>query len=65
LSDLTGHMANQERTLAEHKAIFAALSTHDPVGARAAMRRHLKTVETVLSRTNLAELNAKSPARPK
>jgi DNA-binding FadR family transcriptional regulator len=65
LSDLTGHMANQERTLAEHKAIFAALSTHDPVGARAAMRRHLKTVETVLSRSNLAELNTKHPTKPK
>jgi len=65
LSDLTGHMAAQERTLAEHKAIFAALSTHDPVGARAAMRRHLKTVETVLSRTNLPELNSKPAAKPR
>ncbi len=65
LSDLTGHMANQERTLAEHKAIFAALLTHDPVGARAAMRRHLKTVETVLARTNLPELNAQPAAKPR
>ena len=65
LSELTGHMVNQERTLAEHKAIYTALSTHDAVGARAAMRRHLKTVETVLSRSNLSELNARAGAKLK
>ena len=51
--------ANQERTLAEHKVIFTALSTHDAVGARAAMRRHLKSVEMVLAKSNLSELKAK------
>lgn len=65
LSELTGHMANQERTLAEHKAIYTALSTHDAVGARAAMRRHLKSVETVLSRSNLAELSARTGVKLK
>lgn len=57
LSELTGFIANQELALAEHKAIFAALSTHDPVGARAAMRRHLKSVEAVLARGSVAALS--------
>ncbi|HEX3437548.1 MAG TPA: FadR/GntR family transcriptional regulator [Pseudacidobacterium sp.] len=53
MSELTGLIENQELALAEHKSIFAALATHDPVGARAAMRRHLKSVETVLARSNV------------
>lgn len=59
LSEHTGHMANQERTLAEHKAIYAALSTHDALGARTAMRRHLKSVEMVLAKSNLTDLSAR------
>lgn len=59
MSELTGLIANQEVALAEHKAIFAALSTHDPVGARAAMRRHLKTVEAVLTKNSIAFISGK------
>jgi DNA-binding FadR family transcriptional regulator len=57
MSELTGFIANQELALAEHRAIFAALATHDPVGARAAMRRHLKSVETVLAKESIAALS--------
>ncbi len=60
MSELTGLIANQELALAEHKAIVAALSTHDPVGARAAMRRHLKSVETVLTRNSVAFISGKN-----
>jgi DNA-binding FadR family transcriptional regulator len=48
LSERTGLLANQSNAYAEHKAILAALLTHDPIGARAAMRCHLKSVEKVL-----------------
>lgn len=57
MSELSGLITNQELALAEHKAIFAALATHDPVGARAAMRRHLKSVETVLTKNSVAVLS--------
>jgi DNA-binding FadR family transcriptional regulator len=59
MSELTGLISNQELALAEHKAIFAALATHDPVGARAAMRRHLKSVETVLAKNSVVGFPAK------
>lgn len=66
MSELTDLIANQARALAEHKAIFSALVTHDPVGARAAMRHHLKSVETVLARSSATILSGnsheKSPA---
>lgn len=48
LSERTGLLTNQSNAYAEHKAILAALQTHDPIGARAAMRCHLKSVEKVL-----------------
>jgi DNA-binding FadR family transcriptional regulator len=48
LSERTGLLANQGRAYVEHQAILAALQTHDPIGARAAMRCHLKSVEKVL-----------------
>lgn len=48
LSERTGLLANQGRAFVEHKAILAALRTHDPIGARAAMRCHLKSAEKVL-----------------
>ena len=51
LSERTGLLANQDRALAEHKAIFAALNTRDALGARTAMRCHLKSVEKVLMKT--------------
>lgn len=54
LSERTGLLANQGRAFAEHKAIFAALQTHDPIGARAAMRIHLKSVEKVLMKPDNA-----------
>ena len=54
LSERTGLLANQERAFAEHKAILAALQTHDPIGARAAMRCHLKSVEKVLMKPSHA-----------
>lgn len=53
MSELTGLIANQEVALAEHKAIFTALTTHDAIGARAAMRHHLKSVETVLAKNSI------------
>src|ERR1700749_3490810 len=53
MSELPGLIANQELARAEHKAIFAALATHDPVGAGAAMRRHLKSVEAVLTKNSV------------
>jgi DNA-binding FadR family transcriptional regulator len=59
MSELTGLIANQELALAEHKAIFAALATHDPVGARAAMRRHLKSVETVMRKNSVDFISGK------
>jgi DNA-binding FadR family transcriptional regulator len=62
MSELTGLIANQELALAEHKAIFAALATHDPVGARAAMRRHLKSVETVLTKNSVSFSSGKTRA---
>jgi DNA-binding FadR family transcriptional regulator len=61
MSELTGLIGNQELALAEHKAIFGALSTHDPVGARAAMRRHLKSVEAVLTKNCVAFISGKTP----
>jgi len=60
MSELTGLIANQELALAEHKAIFAALATHDPVGARAAMRRHLKSVEAVLTKNSVSFISGRS-----
>jgi len=60
MSELTGLIANQELALAEHKAIFAALATHDPVGARAAMRRHLKSVEAVLTKNSVSLISGRS-----
>ena len=60
MSELTGLIANQELALTEHKVIFAALATHDPVGARAAMRRHLKSVETVLTKNSIAFISGKT-----
>jgi DNA-binding FadR family transcriptional regulator len=56
-SELTGLVTNQEWALAEHKAIFTALATHDPVGARAAMRRHLESVEAELVKSNAAGIS--------
>jgi DNA-binding FadR family transcriptional regulator len=61
MSELTGLIGNQELALVEHKAIFGALSTHDPVGARAAMRRHLKSVEAVLTKNCVAFISGKTP----
>lgn len=55
LSERTGLLANQARAFAEHQAILSALQTHDPVGARAAMRLHLKSVEKVLMKTRPRE----------
>lgn len=60
ISELTHFIANQERALAEHKAIFSALATHDPIGARAAMRNHLKSVEAVLAKNSATILSGNS-----
>lgn len=49
LSERTGLLKNQEMTVRDHKAIVAALSTRDALGARTAMRQHLLRVQTVLS----------------
>jgi DNA-binding FadR family transcriptional regulator len=57
LSERTGLLANQGRALAEHKAILAALQTHDAIGARAAMRCHLKSVEKVLMKSGYGHVN--------
>jgi len=49
LSERTGLLRNQQETVRDHKAIFAALSTRDALGARTAMRQHLLRVESILS----------------
>lgn len=53
LSERTGLTEHQATSLSDHKAIFAALSTHDPVSARSAMRKHLIGVETILAGVEL------------
>lgn len=49
LSQRTGLHHHQSMTLADHEAIYAAIASRDAAGARAAMRRHLRHVEDVLS----------------
>ncbi|MGI8771767.1 MAG: FadR/GntR family transcriptional regulator [Acidobacteriaceae bacterium] len=53
LSERTHLVSRQEAALKDHKAIFAALSTRDSIGARAAMRQHLTKVQNILSDADL------------
>ncbi len=55
LSERTGLLKNQQATVRDHKAIVAAISTRDALGARTAMRQHLLRVESVLSGESVAE----------
>lgn len=57
LSERTGLLNNQEKTIRDHKAIVAALSTRDALGARTAMRQHLLRVEAVLSGEPVADVS--------
>ena len=54
LSERTSLVSRQDAAIAEHKAIYAALRAHDPVGARSAMHHHLKRVRSVLSDAELS-----------
>jgi DNA-binding FadR family transcriptional regulator len=53
LSERTHLVSRQEAAIKEHKAIFAALSTHDSLSARACMRHHLTRVQNILSDADL------------
>jgi DNA-binding FadR family transcriptional regulator len=55
LSERTRLVSRQEAAIKEHKAIFSALSTHDSLGARSAMRHHLTSVQNILSDADLFE----------
>jgi DNA-binding FadR family transcriptional regulator len=53
-SERTRLVRRQDAALEEHRAIFAALRTHDALGARAAMRHHLMQVQAVLTDAELS-----------
>lgn len=53
-SERTRLVRRQDAALEEHRAIFAALRTHDALGARAAMRHHLMQVQAVLADAELS-----------
>ena len=54
-SERTRLVRRQDAALHEHRAIYAALRTHDALGARAAMRHHLMQVQAVLSDAELSK----------
>ena len=54
MSDRTRLNSRQQQAITEHKSIFAALSTQDALGARTAMRQHLKKVEMILADGDLS-----------
>jgi DNA-binding FadR family transcriptional regulator len=53
-SERTRLVRRQDAALNEHRAIYAALRTHDALGARAAMRQHLMQVQAVLADAELS-----------
>jgi DNA-binding FadR family transcriptional regulator len=53
-SERTRLVRRQDAALNEHRAIYAALRTHDAIGARAAMRHHLMQVQAVLADAELS-----------
>jgi len=53
-SERTRLVGRQQAALDEHRVIYAALGTRDALGARAAMRQHLISVERVLADTELS-----------
>jgi DNA-binding FadR family transcriptional regulator len=60
LSALTGLPRNERMTLADHRAVFAALQRRDPTGARSAMATHLNHVEKILAgAADLAKFEAR------
>ena len=54
-SERTRLVRRQDAALNEHRAIYAALRTHDAIGARAAMRHHLMQVQAVLADAELSK----------
>lgn len=54
-SERTRLVRRQEAALNEHRTIFAALRTRDPLAARAAMRHHLMQVQAVLADAELSK----------
>jgi DNA-binding FadR family transcriptional regulator len=54
-SERTRLVRRQDAALHEHRAIYAALRTHDAIGARAAMRHHLMQVQAVLANAELSK----------
>jgi len=54
-SERTRLVRRQDAALHEHRAIYAALRTHDALGARAAMRHHLMQVQAVLADAELSK----------
>ena len=54
LSERTHLVRREEQAIAEHRTILAALSTGDALGARTAMRQHLKKVESILADADLS-----------
>jgi DNA-binding FadR family transcriptional regulator len=54
-SERTRLVRRQDAALNEHRAIYAALRTHDALAARAAMRQHLMQVRTVLADAELSK----------
>lgn len=54
-SERTRLVRRQDAALNEHRAIYAALRTHDPLGARSAMRQHLMQVQAVLTDAELSK----------
>ena len=54
-SERTRLVRRQDAALSEHRAIYAALRTHDAIGARTAMRHHLMQVQAVLADAELSK----------
>ena len=54
-SERTRLVRRQDAAVHEHRAIYAALRTHDAIGARAAMRHHLMQVQAVLADAELSK----------
>ncbi len=54
-SERTRLVSRQDAALSEHRAIYAALRTHDALAARSAMRQHLMQVQAVLADAELSK----------
>lgn len=54
-SERTRLVSRQDAALSEHRAIYAALRTHDALAARSAMRQHLMQVQAILADAELSK----------